>query len=146
VLAVVDVAENDLTDLATHVLPATGQLERADVTLAEPTALRAGLQATAAIVPPGADRRPVWWMFAALGAAMGRPALGDVDADALTDELYLRGVLGRASVGADAVLAAGPRGIQLADEPGWVHRELLPGGRWSIAPRGILTMERPSRR
>ena len=41
VLAVVDVAENPLTELATHVLPATGQLERADITLAELTALEA---------------------------------------------------------------------------------------------------------
>jgi anaerobic selenocysteine-containing dehydrogenase len=138
VLAVVDVAEHALTELATHVLPATGQLERADVTLAEPTALRAGLQATAPVVAPGADRRPVWWMLAALGAAMGRPPLGDVDPNTLTDELYLRGVLGGASVGADAVFAAGPHGIQLADEPGWVHRELLPRGRWSIAPVQLL--------
>src|SRR4051794_6128102 len=66
VLAVVDVAGNELTGLATHVLPATGQLERADLTLAEPTALRGGLLATGPVVAPGADRKPVWWMFAAL--------------------------------------------------------------------------------
>src|SRR4029077_5050116 len=114
-------------------------LERADVTLAEPTALRAGLQATAPVVAPVGDRRPVWWLFAALSAAMGRPTPGGVDPDLLTDELYLRGVLGRASIGADAVFAAGPRGIQLDDEPGWVHRELLPDGRWSIAPAPLLT-------
>src|SRR5439155_14346493 len=40
ILAVVDVAENALTGIATHVLPATGQLERADLTLAELAALR----------------------------------------------------------------------------------------------------------
>lgn len=138
VLAVVDVAESSLTRLATHVLPATGQLERADLTLAEPTALRGGLQATGPVVPAAAERRPVWWMFAALQQAMGRPALGGVDPDLLTDELFLRGVLGRSTLEADAVFTAGPRGIQVDDEPGWVHRDLLPDGRWSIAPAPLL--------
>jgi anaerobic selenocysteine-containing dehydrogenase len=138
VLAVVDVAENPLTAMATHVLPATGQLERADLTLAEPTALRGGLQATIPVVPAAADRRPVWWMFAALQQAMGRPALGGVDPDLLTDERFLRGVLGHSALDPEAVFAAGARGIQLDDEPGWVHRELLPDGRWSIAPASLL--------
>jgi anaerobic selenocysteine-containing dehydrogenase len=138
VLAVVDVAESDLTAMATHVLPATGQLERADLTLAEPTALRGGLLATGPVVPRGADRRPVWWMFAALGAAMGRPTMGDLDPDLLSDERYLRGVLDHAGVDADAVFAAGPHGTDTADAPGWVHAELLPDGCWSIAPAPLL--------
>jgi anaerobic selenocysteine-containing dehydrogenase len=138
VLAVVDVAENDLTRLATHVLPATGQLERADLTLAEPTALRGGLQATRPVVAPVAERRPVWWMLARLDAAMGRPAPGGVDPDLLTDELYLRGVLGHAGLDADAVFAAGPHGLAATDEPGWVHADLLPDGCWSIAPAPLL--------
>ena len=66
VLTVVDVGENELTALATHVLPATGQLERADLSLAELTALRSGLQATDAVVPAAGARRPVWWMLASL--------------------------------------------------------------------------------
>jgi anaerobic selenocysteine-containing dehydrogenase len=136
VLAVVDVADNRLTEIATHVLPATGQLERADITSAELTALRSGLQATRPIVAPVADRRPVWWMFAALSRAMGRAAPDGVDD--LTDEDYLRGVLAHARVDADAVFAAGPRGIDVPVEYGWVHAELLPEGRWSIAPGSLL--------
>jgi hypothetical protein len=135
VLAVVDVAENALTEMATHVLPATGQLERADITLAEPTALRSGIQATRAVVPPGGERRPVWWMFAALSRAMGRAA---PDPDALDDETYLRGVLARSRPGADDVFAAGPRGIDTPTDYGWVHDELLADGRWSIAPAALL--------
>ncbi len=138
VLAVVDVANTPLTALATHVLPATGQLERADVTLAELTALRGGLQATRAVADPVADRKPVWWMLAALSRAMGREALGGVDPDVLTDELYLHGVLGHSTLDADEVFAAGPRGIETAVEHGWVHDNLLPGGRWSIAPAPFL--------
>ena len=138
VLAVVDVADNQLSEIATHVLPATGQLERADVTLAELTAVRSGLQSTGAIVAPLAERRPVWWMFAALNRAMGRAASGGPNPDDLRDEDYLRGVLARSTLDADDVFAAGPRGIDVPVEHGWVHRDLLPDGRWSIAPAALL--------
>ena len=138
VLAVVDVADNALAAIATHVLPATGQLERADITLAELTALRSGLQATPPIVEPYADRRPVWWMFAKLERAMGRSKPGAVDPDDLSDDDYLRGVLAHSRVNADDVFAAGPRGIDTPVEYGWVHADLLPDGRWSIAPAVLL--------
>jgi anaerobic selenocysteine-containing dehydrogenase len=138
VLAVVDVAENALTEIATHVLPATGQLERADITLAELTALRSGLQATPAIVQPVADRRPVWWIFASLQRAMVHGVPRDVDPSGLTDEQFLRGVVARAPIDADDLFAAGPRGLDAPIEYGWVHSELLPDGRWSIAPAPLL--------
>jgi anaerobic selenocysteine-containing dehydrogenase len=134
VLAVVDVAENSLTALATHVLPATGQLERADVTLAEPTALEPRVQATRPVVAPVADRRPVWWMFAALNRAMGR---ADVDLDQ-TDEEYLRGILRHSPLDADALFAAGAHGVHTPVEPGWVHDELLADGRWNVAPPPLV--------
>jgi hypothetical protein len=77
-------------------------------------------------------------MFAALNRAMGRPTPGDVDPDLLTDEHYLGGVLGHPRLDADAVFAAGPRGLRTDDAVGWVHDELLPDGRWSIAPAPLL--------
>ena len=136
VLAVIDVAENALTELATHVLPATGQLERADITLAELTALEARMQATRPVVDPVADRRPVWWMFAALNRAMGRATPGgDLDQ---TDEGFLRGVLRHSRLDADDVFAAGPHGVDTPIEYGWVHDELLVDGRWRIAPAPML--------
>jgi anaerobic selenocysteine-containing dehydrogenase len=135
VLAVVDVAENALTALATHVLPATGQLERADVTLAELTALEARLQATRPIVGAVADRRPVWWMFAALGRAMGRESPG-VDLGG-TDEEFLRRILRHSRLDGD-VFAAGPHGRGTPIEYGWVHDELLVAGRWRIAPAALV--------
>jgi anaerobic selenocysteine-containing dehydrogenase len=137
VLAVVDVAESPLTDLATHVLPATGQLERADITLAEMTALDSRVQATRPIVDPVGDRRPVWWMFAALNEAMGTATPGVDDLDQ-SDEQYLRGVLGRSRLDADDLFAAGPHGIATPIEYGWVRSELLAAGRWNIAPAALL--------
>ena len=137
VLAVVDVADNPLTAIATHVLPATGQLERADITLAELTALESRIQATRPVVEPVADRRPVWWMFAALNQAMGSSSPGTEDLSR-TDEQYLHGVLRHSRLDADELFAAGPHGVAAPVEHGWVHEELLVDRRWHIAPAPLL--------
>ena len=44
---------SELCGLATHVLPATGQLERADLTLTSPLSVRSAVQATRRSSPPG---------------------------------------------------------------------------------------------
>ncbi len=138
VLAVVDVCESELVALATHVLPATGQLERTDITLAANLSVRSGAQATSPVVAPGGERRPVWWMLANVARRMGGDLLGGVDPDDLSDELYLRGMMARSHLDADELFAAGPRGVDVAPEHGWVHETMLPGGRWRIAPDVLL--------
>ena len=138
VLAVVDVAESELTRLATHVLPATGQLERADLMLAANLSVRSGVQATGPVVAPVGDRRPVWWMLGSLSSRMGGDLLGGADPDALTDEQFLRGLMARSNLDADEVFAAGSRGLDVAPEFGWVHDTLLPDGRWRIAPEELV--------
>lgn len=138
ILVVVDVAESELCDLATHVLPATGQLERTDLTLAELTAVRSGLQATRAVVAPVGERRPVWWMLASLAQRLGADALGGADPDAMSDEHFLRGLFVRSPLDADAVFDAGPRGTDIPNEFGWVCDTLLPNRRWKIAPTVML--------
>jgi hypothetical protein len=69
---------------------------------------------------------------------MARATPGGPNPDDLSDEDYLRGVLAHARLDADDVFAAGPRGIDVPVEHGWVHRDLLPDGRWSIAPGSLL--------
>ena len=135
VLAVVDVADSELTELATHVLPAAGQLERADLTLAEHVSIRSGMQYTAPVVAPAAERRPAWWIFGQLARRMGGDVLGGADPDDLTDAAYLGGILGR---NAGEVLAAGPHGVDVPHEYGWVTRDLLPDGRWRLAPPELV--------
>jgi anaerobic selenocysteine-containing dehydrogenase len=72
VLVVVDVIETDTTPLATHLWPAAGQLERADVPwLLDAYQLAVASQFTPAVVAPAHDRRAVWRMFAELGASLG---------------------------------------------------------------------------
>jgi anaerobic selenocysteine-containing dehydrogenase len=137
-LAVVDVAEGELTGLATHILPATGQLERADLSLAEHVALRSGIQFTSAVVPAGGRRRPTWWILASLGRRVGVDLLAGADPDQLDDEAFLAGLLGAGPLDAAEVVAHGPHGTDVAVEHGWVHAEMLPEGRWRIAPPVLL--------
>lgn len=128
VLAVVDVLDNELTALATHVLPATGQLERADLTFAEHVSVRSGMSYTPPVVPAGAERRAAWWIFAELAARQGF----DVAGGAQDDEAYL----GRFVPG--EVLAAGPHGVEVPHRYGWVADEVLPEGRWRLAPPELV--------
>ncbi len=137
-LVVLDVMDGELCELATHVLPATGQLERADLSLAEHVALRSGLQSTLAVVDPVAERRPVWWMLSALSQRLGVTFLGGAPADSMDDETILRSLLARSPVDADTVFAAGPHGVDAPPEFGRVRAEMLPNGVWQIAPSSML--------
>ena len=137
-LVVVDVADTELCDLATHVLPATGQLERADLTLAEQVAFRSGMQFTPPIVEPEADRRPVWWILGSLAARSERPMFGGARLDALSDEGILAGLLGHGPLDASDVIGAGSRGVDVAPTYGWVRERMLVDGRWRIAPEAFV--------
>jgi anaerobic selenocysteine-containing dehydrogenase len=138
VLTVVDVIGGELCDLATHVLPATGQLERADITLASPLSVRSAVQATAPVVEPVAERRPAWWIMAELARRTGCDITGGVDPSSLDDEGYLRSVLQHSPVDADDLFAAGPHGLPVPVEHGWVATSLLDDGCWRLAPPALV--------
>jgi anaerobic selenocysteine-containing dehydrogenase len=140
VLACVDVVATETTALATHVLPATGQLERADVPdYVDQYQGQVASQHTAAVVPPGGDRRPVWWIFAALAAAMGHDVLPTgLDLATAADDDYLRTMLTRARIPFDELRAA-PTGVVVAEpQRGWVEEGVLPDGRWRVAPPDLV--------
>jgi anaerobic selenocysteine-containing dehydrogenase len=136
-LVVLDVIDGELTELATHVLPTTGQLERADISMYAHISVGSAMQSTTAVLDPVAERRPTWWVLGKLAGRLGLDLFGGTDPDALTDELYLRGILERSPLDGDQVFAAGSRGFELPVEYGWVHESMLPGGHWQLAP-GVL--------
>ena len=144
-LAVIDVMDGELTALATHVFPATGQLERTDVTMFSQMSVRSAVQATAPVVAPAAERRPMWWVMGALSDRLGTPSPLGAPADTVTEDGFVRGLLGRSPLGADAVLDAGPRGLQVPVEPGWVRETMLPDGRWQLAPPPLVARLRAHR-
>ena len=139
VLAVADALDNELTALATHVLPATAQLERADLPMIEGVSLTTGTQFTDAVVAPGAERKAVWWMLGQVGRRLGLDVLDGLDPDAIDDRTLLSRMAAAGTIPADALFAAGPRGVA-GPEPqfGWVHEEVLPDGRFRLAPRDLV--------
>jgi anaerobic selenocysteine-containing dehydrogenase len=138
-LVVLDVVANELTDIATHVLPVAGQLERADISMLENVAFSNGTQHTSAVVPLGEQRRPVWWVLGELARRLELDVLGGLEPDAGTDEIVLRSIASGSRGGYDAIVAGGPHGVHEPSAHGWVHDRVLPGGRWRIAPDSMLT-------
>jgi len=134
-LAVLDVVTTDLVAMATHVLPVASQLERADLSMLEGVSFRNGNQFTEAVVPAGGERRPAWWVMAQIARRLGLDALGGgADPDSSDDISVLARLAGRARVGFDRLVAAGPHGAGTEPLVGWVHDSVLPEGRWRVAP------------
>lgn len=139
-LVVFDVLPTETTELATHVLPAVDQLERADTTwLLDTYQLAVAGQHTSAVVAPAAERRPVWWVVGSLAERLGLSALPrGLTVDTATEEDLLEPVLARSRGGA-ATLRSAPSAV-VASGPvhGWVHERVLPPEGWRLAPPPLL--------
>ena len=141
-LIVLDVVPTETTEVATWVLPVAHQLERADLPLFSDGVYPMPFsQYGARAVPPGGERRPMWWVFAELAHRLGQRvsdataramvAPGSVEAE---DELLRIGAA-RARVPWRELRAA-PSGVVAEDAPGpgWLVPDLLPGGRIELCP------------
>lgn len=137
VLAVFDVLDGPMCELATHVLPATGQLERADFQLSINYAMRPAVQSTPAVVPPTGERRPAWWVFGELAARMDPESPFAPFASMTSDEQVLRAMTGASTIDPDELFAAGPHGLDLTFDDEWIL-DWLPEGRWNLAPRLLV--------
>ena len=135
VLAVADVAHTDTTAMATHVLPTTGPLERADTPHIDMLYPAIATQYTPAAVAPEADRKPAWWVFAALAERLGFSILPDaLDADAAIDDDVLRMRYTHPLRTFEQVRNADGCIVDGLPEPGWLTENVLPDGRWDLAP------------
>ncbi len=139
-LVVVDVVESELTALATHVLPATGQLERADITLDAHIvgAVRRCRR------PARSSRRspnggPVWWMFGHAGRVAWASTCSAAPIPTTSPtRRYLRGIARALAARRRRGVRRRPHGLDVPVEYGWVHETMLPDGRWQIAPAVLL--------
>jgi anaerobic selenocysteine-containing dehydrogenase len=131
-LVCIDVVETPLTAMASHVLPSVGQMERADVVAEVSTSY------AAAVVPPVAERRPMWWMLQELGKRLGIEVLEGVQAEACSDDQVIRHLTAHSRDGTDALFAAGSAGLTPPRLYGWVREKALPNGRWRLTPPGML--------
>jgi len=145
VLAVADLVPNAMTRMATHVLPATGPLERHDIPgYMESAQVTAVGQIAVPVCEPGPNRRPLWWILAKLAEALGARLLpGGVSADEADEETLLRSLVDGGRLAFDEILAE--PAIVIDDvrtgTRGWIEKK-LPQGRWRLAPRQIVAQLR----
>jgi anaerobic selenocysteine-containing dehydrogenase len=132
VFAVADVLETSLTRLATDVLAASGQLERADILIETKTTMM-----SPAVVPAMGTRRPLWWIFAQLARRLGGDLLNGKDPDKIGDDDLLREMARNGRDSADALFAAGIDGLTAPTLYGWVREKALPRGQWRLVPPGL---------
>ena len=139
-LITIDILPTETTDLSTHVLPAVDQLERADLTwLLDSFQLAVAAQHTEAVVPPRGERRPMWWMFAALSQRLGGDPLPDDLALAQpSDATFLDPLINRSADG-DALKDAPTLVVQSPAVHGWVTEKVLADGMWRLSPPSLRT-------
>jgi anaerobic selenocysteine-containing dehydrogenase len=133
VLAVTDVVENELTAMATHVLPVAAMFERSDVTRNKVHSAFAP-----ALLPLPGDVRPSWWVWAQLGRRLGVDVLGGVPLEDCSDDALNSQVLSDAREPAELFFARGTHGVFHPRMWGWLHDHALPEGRWRIAPPPLI--------
>lgn len=137
-LAVLDVIATDTTALATHLLPVTGQLERADLPLTiDQFVVTLSSQYTPAVVAPVAERRHSWWVFAELATRLGRSVLPEgLTTSSCSEDDLLRIIADRSRGSWDQLV---DERVAVVDPVyGWVLDGVLPLGRWRLAPRLLV--------
>ncbi len=141
VLAVADLVSTAMTAIATHVLPCTAPLERHDIPgYMESAQTTVVSQLATPVFEARGDRRPLWWILAKIGEALGTKVLpGGVAADDMEEEALLRALVADGRVDFETirdtsavVLAPARRELR-----GWVEAK-LPQGRWRLAPAPVV--------
>jgi len=136
-LIVLDVVDTETTALATHVMPTTGQLERADMPFYyDQFNLDFSTQFSPAFVPPVGEAKGMWWIAASMADHLGVPFLPTPLTTDSTDVDVLRMLAQRAAAPFDEIERRG----YVAGAPmfGWVRERVLPNGRWRLAPRELV--------
>lgn len=135
-LAVGDVRRTATTDLATHVLPVHGQLERADLPWLDTITPAIAVQYTPRVVAPVGERMEAWRILGHLARRLGEDALHGADPDTAVDDDILRLMTRRSRAPFELIQT----GDVLIDDDvpfGWA-RAVLPKGGWRIAPQPLV--------
>jgi anaerobic selenocysteine-containing dehydrogenase len=125
-------------ELATHVLPAAGGLERSELLLSSQSAqLRVISQYTPAMVPPQFGRRPSWWAVGQLAKRLGHDVLpGRIDVDVATEDDLMAAMVGGPDVLRTMVEVDGPL-VGEQRVTGWAL-DALPFDRFDLVPAALV--------
>lgn len=132
-LVVLDVVDTETTELATHVLPTKGQLERADLPFYyDQFNLDYSTQFTPSVVKSVGESRSMWRITAEMANGVGAEILPQPLSVASSDEDVLEVLASRADTSFDEIR----REKYVLREPvfGWVRERVLPKGRWRLTP------------
>ena len=132
-LVVVDVIDNEMTEIATHVLPAKGQLERADIPyFYDQFSLDYSTQFTPAVVDPVGSAKSMWWIAAHVAESVGVSMLPDGLSTASPDIDVLRYLASQSAAPFDNLVD--DRYSVRPPVFGWVREKVLADGRWRLVP------------
>jgi len=132
-LVVIDIFPTETSELASHVLPAVDQLERADLTwLLDSFQLAVSAQFTEAVVAPIGERKPMWWMFGQIADRLGFDLLPSATTiDLATDQTFLQSVIAR-SRDSESLMSSSTLTVHSGAVFGWVTTNVLPDGKWRL--------------
>jgi anaerobic selenocysteine-containing dehydrogenase len=140
VLAVADVVGTETTELASHIFAVAGMLERADLPAnVEVTYPAVATQYTKAVVPLGANRWPMWRVFAELGQRLDLQLLpSGLSPSNCTDDDVLAPIAAGGRSSFDSLRAADQCVVDADAIYGWVREKVLPDGRFRVAPEPLV--------
>ncbi len=138
---IVEIVENELTPLCTHVLPTKDAVERAEFTRWDSLGWNVSLQYTPPLVEPMGERRSAWWVISQFMRRAGLPVpdyVPDDDREEGADELMLARLMRRARCSFEELAEKRYVEFPLEFPSPWVDRHLERIGGWRLAPVELL--------
>jgi anaerobic selenocysteine-containing dehydrogenase len=140
VLATLEIMNNEVTALSTHVLPTKDQMERADINLWDFLSPRVVAQYSPAVVEPVGDRRSSWWVLAELGRRLGHDFTAGLPTDdgPASDDLLLSRQVAHGRCSWEELQDSEYVERPLEFPAPWVENFLDRSGGWRLAPAQLV--------
>jgi anaerobic selenocysteine-containing dehydrogenase len=136
-LVLLDVVENEMSEIASHVLPVRGQLERADIPFYyDQFNLDFSTQFTPAVVPPAGESQSMWWVAARIAEELDLPFLPLPLSSCSTDVDVLRHIAVRSNTSFDEIVSK--QYVSGSPTFGWVLNTVLPNSQWRLTPQEFV--------
>ncbi len=131
-----EIVENETTDLATHILPTKGPLERPELTRWDTLAWNVSVQYSPALVKPMGERRSAWWVLSQFMKRAGLPVPDYIPEDDHqgTDDFMLSKLMEHARCSFEELRAKRYVEFPLEFPAPWVDKHFERIGGWRLGP------------
>lgn len=134
-LVMIDVIDSPNTQLATHVLPSTGQLEMSDLIAYDFLNPTEYTRYAPRVVEPHDNRKPLWSILGEISTRIGVDM--GINDDIAHDDDVLEALLTTGRAGFDEARGAATALVSKDRTYDWVHKH-LPNGRWNLGPDDLI--------